>query len=245
MFLILFIYYQNRLSVYILLILYNLIITTSITVTVNDEESLVNTIYETTSDSLIINIKKNVNIKLSNEISIYEKFEKISFIGEAKESSIITFNDLSLGFSFNDSIQEVIFKNISINGTLKFTQIDDIEIDNVILNGSFIISENANNNTVKLNNLSFTSLRNSSTDFCFWLHGNVIINNSTFYGSSFCNNSVLYYNGENQHSLNISNSYFNGMYSNSCLDIIDTNNFEVSTSLFENGYTIAGGYIYY
>ncbi|OUM69446.1 hypothetical protein PIROE2DRAFT_2532 [Piromyces sp. E2] len=174
-------------------------------------------IYNATSDSLIINII-NSNIELSKEISINNNLKKVSFIGDSKESSIITFNDISLGFSFYNSLQEIKFKNITLYGILRFTHINNVEFDNVILNGSFISASNSlNNDTLKFNNLIFTSVRNSKIQFCFRLYGN------------------------QKNSLSILNSYFNGKYLNGCLDVKNGDNINIKYSTFENGNSTLNG----
>ncbi|ORX38755.1 hypothetical protein BCR36DRAFT_22831 [Piromyces finnis] len=78
-----------------------------------------------------------------------------------------------------------------------------------------------------------------SADNCLNLHGNVKIDNSKFYGNSLCDNSIIYYDGGNINNITVSDSYFNGVYSNNCINMINGNFSKINSSTFEN----CSGYI--
>lgn len=93
-------------------------------------------------------------------------------------------------------------------------------------------------NLIEMNNFKYFALIDLKYN-CINLYGNVKINNSYFYGNPLCKNSLIYYNGKNINNIDIINSYFDGVYSNNCLTIIDSIKSNIYSSIFERG----GGYI--
>jgi len=78
-------------------------------------------------------------------------------------------------------------------------------------------------------------------EFCLNLFGNVIINDSKFYGHSSCAHSIIYYQGNNYTRFTVSNSYFNGMHEIRPLFLVNTSNAIIDSSTFENGYGKGNG----
>lgn len=214
-------------------------------------------------DSLSININ-NVTIVLHNEININNHLKKISIIGISRESSILKFNNISSGFIFDSLIEEVKLSNLTLYGHLEFNNHTIIEIKNVDLNGAIDINstlalkdftqfddvikyygyrdydeflefyhKNLEVN-LKLDNFNYTALT-SSRDHGINLYGNIEIQNSFFHGNSSCKESIVYYDGENLNTINITNSYFDGEYLNRCLTIKNAYSSNVLSSTFENG----------
>jgi len=121
---------------------------------------------------------------------------------------------------------------------MRFSNVVNLSLEDVILNGSMDIDKTSINNsdlkmTVNMKRILYNGLVDSK-DNCLNLYGNIDINDSKFYGSPFCEDSVIYYNGENVNSINISNSYFNGMYSNNCINISNGFSTNINSSSFEN-----------
>ena len=88
---------------------------------------------------------------------------------------------------------------------------------------------------MNINNFRFNGL-NYKRNNCINFYGNVNIKYSYFYGSYNCENSIIYYNGENKNSLNIFDSYFDGIYSNQCLSIRNANDIvNIKNCTFERG----------
>ncbi|KAL6611930.1 hypothetical protein LY90DRAFT_506492 [Neocallimastix californiae] len=203
-------------------------------INVINEDELIKTLSSHTSEELIINIK-NIELKIQNNIKINEKIKNLSIIGTSKETSIITFSGEANGFIFQNTLQEISLHKITIYGDLNFIHNSNILILDVILNGAMNINENSiNNESIQMDNFTYNSSKNLRTN-CIQLHGNVEISNSSFYGSSFCKDSVLYYDGENLNSIKISNSYFNGMYQNNCLNLMNSASSNIIFSKFEKG----------
>lgn len=76
------------------------------------------------------------------------------------------------------------------------------------------------------------------------MYGNVEINNSYFYGSNSCTDSIISYNGDNKNSIDIENSYFDGIYLNNCISIIYSSNSNIYSCNFERGASyLNGGYL--
>ncbi|ORX42623.1 hypothetical protein BCR36DRAFT_337130, partial [Piromyces finnis] len=88
--------------------------------------------------------------------------------------------------------------------------------------------------TITLKRILYNAYTNTAYR-CINLFGNVIIDDSEFYGHSSCVDTILDYNGEYYNYLSISNSYFNGMHSNKCLKIYNSALATIDSCSFENG----------
>lgn len=191
-----------------------------------------------------------------DDIIINNSVEKLYIIGKSKESSVLKFND-SKGIILNNLLyeanQEIKFVNVTIIGHMELYSIVNVTIEDVILNGSALFdrankylwaTEEYNYNTeymeknlyvtIIMKNFTFNALTNTAYR-CLNLYGNVIINDSNFYGHSSCVYNLLDYNGESIYNLKIFNSYFNGMYTNKCLNIYNAVKSVIESSTFENG----------
>ncbi|OUM69448.1 hypothetical protein PIROE2DRAFT_2534 [Piromyces sp. E2] len=207
---------------------------------VNSEDELLNNI-KLKTDSLTINIEKKVEIH--DEIEINNNIKELNIIGTSKDNSILIFNDITNGLIFTGNIQKVKIKDITIFGYLKFINSNYIEINDTILNGTMDIESNDSNSLIiNFNNFVFQGNTNKKNS-CISLVGNVDINNSTFYGSPHCEDSIISYNGENHNTIIIKNSKFDGVYSNNCLNIFQAYKFDIKLSQLFNGgaYNEKGG----
>eukprot|EP00833_Pecoramyces_ruminatium_P009127 jgi/Orpsp1_1/1183159/evm.model.c7180000084140.1 len=98
-----------------------------------------------------------------------------------------------------------------------------------------------NAETVHINNFIFYSMLKSKLNGINF-HGNVYISNSSFYGNSSVEGSVIHYDGEGSNSeIIIDNSYFDGAYSNICLSHVNTFTVNIESSKFERGYAYKTG----
>lgn len=73
------------------------------------------------------------------------------------------------------------------------------------------------------------------------------IDNSSFFGNSFCQQRIIYYEGINNYNIFINNSYFNGNNSCSPLYLKKGLKINIENSIFENTYASEranGGYIH-
>jgi len=239
----------------ILFLIYFLIsIVNSHNVSINNEEELINTIENYNLDEeLKININDN-SIDLSNKITINSNIKKLSLVGSSKDTSILKFENSNNGFLF-DSISEITLTKLTIIGNLNFVKNKNIIFNDVKLNGGLDVEEtydwnlyhSLNNqnqyDTFYLENLSlyiqfkdFQYIGSSQEkENCINLFGNVIIDNSTFQGSSSCRDSLVSYDGEDRNSITITNTYFDGNYSNNCLSIYQAKSSSIELSHFEKG----------
>ena len=74
-------------------------------------------------------------------------------------------------------------------------------------------------------------------EYCIRLIGNVIINDSQFYGDASCGETTIEYYGEDLYTMDVSNIYFNGMYKNNFLILDSASSATFHSSSFENGVT--------
>jgi len=247
----------------ILLVIFSFIIKASLKeIFFTNEYDLTEFLNNKSEEEIIIKFN-NTKVEISNSITICE-LKSITFIGTSKEDSILNFKELShnLIFEFVDSIK---FHNISINGNISFKLIRNIIIEDVNLNGTIKTFETINpkiydeiikkygkmdkdyyrNNwslNVYINNFEYHAVT-KEMDNCIELYGNTEINNSRFYGSPSCRNSLLKYYAEDLNSINISNSHFDGAYSNNCISINNAYYSKFISCTFEKGRSdnIGGG----
>eukprot|EP00833_Pecoramyces_ruminatium_P010917 jgi/Orpsp1_1/1184949/evm.model.c7180000091695.1 len=113
---------------------------------------------------------------------------------------------------------------MTLNGTISF-------------NDGCVLKKCKEKDIIQIKNFDFHALNNY--DGGIKLYGNVNIYNSIFYGGGLNFGNLMSYNGEYLNSINIFNSYFDGVYSNNCLEIINSNNSNINLSIFEK----CGSYI--
>eukprot|EP00833_Pecoramyces_ruminatium_P002513 jgi/Orpsp1_1/1176545/evm.model.c7180000058021.1 len=242
---------------YILFIVFYLFITVySVTVTINDEEELLNAINKNKSATeLEIKINNN-SIDIVNGIIIENDIKKLTIKGTSKNSSILKFNDYDVGFLFN-TIPEVNISHLTIHGNLHFIKNRNIVIEDVNLFGALNIDKTFDQNIyeslnsqdkyytyyaenldleVKIKEFNYNVLGKNEKENCINLYGNVVIEDSQFYGSSLCQNSLVSYNGEELNAITITNTKFNGASANNCLSINNAKNSLIQSSQFENGF---------
>jgi len=230
---------------YIIIIIINKV--NSIFVTIQNEKDLINYINTTNNDELTINIGKGI-IDISSPIEIKNDFKILSIVGLSNKVSQLNFNNLTTSLIFNSFIHQIKIENLSIEGYLNFKKYTNIHFHNVILNGNLEINSTKDGNeTINFDHFEFHSLiePNIKRDNCIELSGTVIINESSFYGNSYCMSSIINYNGDNNVYFNITKSYFDGVYSNNCLSITNSNLTYIESTNFERGASYdsdTGGY---
>ena len=224
-----------------ILIILIICITYTYSETVNNESDFRN---------LVLNDKNEIEINLQNKIyitnnlNITKSIQKISIIGNSKENSGIDFNNIQQQIYFGENVKEIEIKNLSITGNIYFDDIKKISIHNVAIYGN-INSNFIENDYVKLSNVTYIS-SSFLTENCINLSGNVEISYSSFKGSSLCKNRLLMFNGNNEFSITINDSYFSGEYQCACISIENAPNSSIDNSTLEKGYgsiSIAGGYL--
>lgn len=215
-------------------------------VTVNSEYELIKNLKNLDNnsvDELIINLNDKT-FTFSNDITIENSIEKLYITGESKEKSILKFSNLNNGFKVTNLFrieQEINFINVTIYGNVQFNNIDNVKFEDVIINGTIDVNKISKNDiTITMKKIIYNGLTNSRIN-CLNLYGNINIDDSKFYGSSLCTNNLLYHNGETLNTVNISNSYFNGMSSNNCIKMIGRVSANINTSTFENCYGLIEG----
>ena len=223
---------------YLILYILHFIIIKSTEVSIKNEEELNDILYNSNDNTLTININNNNDddIILSKDIIINnDNIKKLCIQGISKESSILRFNEISKEFILNNSFEEFKLINVTLYGSLKFNNIKNVNLENSVLHGTMKFdSSNTNNEMIEMNNFIYyldTDITNNGIE----LYGNVTIKHSNFYGNSNCKESILYYNGGNINKIDISDSYFDGKYSNNCLSIYDAISSNISSSIFKNG----------
>lgn len=216
----------------------------SIEININNENELITNLNYNTKDSITL-IINDYSLNILGNIEPNTNIKKLYIIGNSKESSVLSFENNINGFIFKNTIQEITLQKISINGNLRFNNIQKIKLQDVILNGAINFSDNCiNNESIEIDNLTYNPSYNLKSN-CIELYGNVKITNSSFYGSRYCVNSIIYYNGENLNNISISDSNFNGMYENNCLNINDSKSANIVSSIFEKGNAnVKGGLVY-
>jgi len=174
----------------------------------------------------------------------------------------LRFNDTNNGIIFNNFFneqhQEIRFVNLTISGAMELYSIVNVYFEDVVLNGSAIFDKpngqlwnvgGGNNDEYLEKELSVTTTMTRFTynaftnrpHYCINIFGNVIINDSKFYGHSTCVNTIIDYRGEDIYKFIVDNSYFNGMYENKCINLFNSANAVISSLIFENGYAIING----
>ncbi len=209
-------------------------------VIVESENDIINNLSKNDSE---VTLNINSEIDITKEIKINSSIQKLFIIGNSVDSSKFI---LKYPLSFDSTIKEIEINNIIINGTLFFNNNEKITINTVNLNGYIDSDFNENNNNdIKITEFIYKSV-NKSVENCINLSGNIKIKKSYFYGNASCRNRLLYYNGFEKYTLDIKESNFNGEYECPFLSIENALNAIIETSHFEKGYSsrnIDGGYI--
>eukprot|EP00833_Pecoramyces_ruminatium_P005720 jgi/Orpsp1_1/1179752/evm.model.c7180000070648.1 len=237
-------------------------------VTINNENELLNSfeLANNNKDELIININ-DVTLELFDNIDIYSSVKKLCIIGTSKENSILKFNDISKGMiltNLNYELnQEIKFVNLTFSGRMEIYSIVNVIFEDVVYNGNLYFDKlNKNilnskeynynreylNKNLKMNITMSRIIYNALTLTpyrCINLYGNVVINESNFYGHESCVNAIIQYNGDGINNIDISSSYFNGMYKNECIYIYNSVSASIEFSTFENGESYVGGILTY
>ncbi|KAG4094051.1 hypothetical protein H8356DRAFT_1401743 [Neocallimastix lanati (nom. inval.)] len=224
---------------------YILIINSTI-INVNNEDDLINGFNNNLEDILTINIK-NTNLKITND-SIIDNInkttlKKIIINGVSKEDSILILdNSINKLIFNNENIKEIHINKLTIYGFLDFVKYQEVILENVVLYGRLNFNNyKESNKLIDISNFQYYDKLNIKTNNCIDLYGNVIINNSYFYGNPSCSDSLLSFKGENINNLQINNSYFDGAYSNNCVSISNSSKSHISSSLFEKGGSFKNG----
>ncbi|ORX43048.1 hypothetical protein BCR36DRAFT_147567 [Piromyces finnis] len=203
------------------------------------------------------NIKKlsirgsSKDTSILNFIPQNNKDKDTSSIEEKKNASNndIVKNNTSIYLLFS-SIPEIDISNITFYGNLYFTKSNKVTLKDINLYGTLEVEKsteldhfttnntsnpiNSSNINIYLKNVLFKGFPDTTKENCIHIDGgNVSIENSDFYGHSRCTDSLLKYNGQNLYNMKISNSNFNGMYSNNCLSISEAKASTIETSQFE------------
>lgn len=206
----------------------------SIEVFIQNEKQLIENLNNELIDSLIINIS-DINIEIFDNLEINNELKSLTFQGVSKELSILELNDISNNIIFNYNVKEININNITIKGQIIINNENNVVFNNTILYGGLdTFSGRINGENILMNDFTFYSLSSKKSN-CINMYGNAKIDNSFFYGSSSCTDRILYYDGENINDINISNSYFNGMYINGCLKITNAIKSNIINSFFEKG----------
>ncbi|ORX44835.1 hypothetical protein BCR36DRAFT_300750 [Piromyces finnis] len=212
---------------------------------IKNEYDLNNIIKKKDQSNLILNIDSNINI--SSNISIMNSFQKISFIGNDKDSSVLKFTNKNYKIYFSENVKEIEIINITLYGNLQFNNNIIINLNSTSINGNIYSNSNKKDGYINISNVTYRAT-SVSTDYCVDLSGNIEIDNSLFFGSTLCGLRLFNFNGLNKYYLKIKDTYFNGEYKCSCLSINRANDVNIYSSSFENGYNselnYGGGGIY-
>ncbi|OUM57359.1 hypothetical protein PIROE2DRAFT_17690, partial [Piromyces sp. E2] len=201
-------------------------------ITIKNENDLYDSFTQST-DTLTLKIDQQ-KIDIGKPIKITNTIEKLSIIGSSKDTSILNFNYILNGFNFTNSVKNIEINNVTINGKLEFNNNQSVKFENSVLNGNIESrSGNKNNELIIMNNFSYNCMA-PYIYYCIRLHGSLEINNSSFYGNSNAQDSILYYDGENVNHVDINNSFFNGIHKNNCLYLNQGNKINIQFSNFEN-----------
>ncbi|OUM65453.1 hypothetical protein PIROE2DRAFT_7569 [Piromyces sp. E2] len=175
----------------------------------------------------------------SEKVTIHNEKDLINTISKVNNNElVINIPKETIEISSNIEISNN-YKSLSIVGISK-------ELSKLKLNeetSSLIF--NSSVSQIKIENLSieghlnfkkYSKIEsNEKIDNCIDLSGKVIINESFFYGSHSCKDSIINYNGSNDGSFNLTKSYFDGVYLNNCLSITNSNSAFIESSNFEKG----------
>eukprot|EP00833_Pecoramyces_ruminatium_P017545 jgi/Orpsp1_1/1191577/evm.model.d7180000087121.1 len=226
------------------------------TISVKDETELNNGFTKANNkklSELIIKINENT-IELNERIEINCSVKKLKIIGNSKDKSILKFNDYNKRLVFinsnYNSTQEIIFANLTIYGRTELYNVVNVKMEDISIYGSLYIDNGKSSGeyydenyisknldvTITITRLLYMVLYRSIN-----LIGNVIINDSQFYGHGSSLSHILNYNGEYKNSIGIYNSYINGMHSNGCLSISAAYLATVESTSFENGASSVNG----
>ncbi|OUM62047.1 hypothetical protein PIROE2DRAFT_11751 [Piromyces sp. E2] len=178
-------------------------------------------------NELVINLNDETYEFLEN-INIESPIEKLHIKGNSKDNAVLQFNKIT------DGVINVILEDSNINGSIDIDK--TLIIDEENMNEEYYEDDypkNYMNVTVSMKNIIFNGLTDSKFN-CINLYGNVKIDQSKFYGSPLFENSILSYNGESRNTIKISNSYFNGVYSNNCISMDNGIFADINSSEFEN-----------
>jgi len=185
-------------------------------------------------------------IDIAKNITLNNKIHNLIIIGDSKDNSTLNFNTLNTDFIFVKSVNKIKLNKITIKGSLKFFNNIEVEIDDVNIYGTLTFNNQCSstkcteNQSININNLNFYS-ETDSNEYCINLFGNVKINNALFYGNPSCKNGIMKYDGENINNIEITNSYFNGEFSNQCLKIVNSLKSYILSSTFRNGASLKNG----
>ncbi|ORX47570.1 hypothetical protein BCR36DRAFT_295030 [Piromyces finnis] len=185
-------------------------------------------------DEIIINIDSEIYI--SNDFIVNDNHKKIIIIGKSVETSFIKFENLSNKLYFGENVKEIEIKNISIIGNIFFNNIKSVFFDSVSITGNIDSYFDIDiNDYIKFKNVTYNPSSYSS-DNCINLSGNVEIVDSTFKGSSQCNNRLFNFFGLEYYDLYIENSNFSGEYKCGCVNIDKGHEVNIYKSTFDNAY---------
>jgi len=224
-------------NIYFITCLINII---NATVVVNENDILTNL----SESNSIVTLEINSVIDITKEIKINNSIQKLYINGNSLDLAKL---NLRYPLYFESNIEEIKIKNITINGSLFFKKNNKkITIDTVNLNG-YIDSDfdYYSNNNIEIKKLNYKP-KGYSVENCIYLGGNVKIDNSYFLGNSFCRNRLLHYNGFKKYKFDLKESKFNGEYECPFLSIENTTIANIESLYFEKGYSsrsIDGGYI--
>jgi len=214
---------------YVILLLFILNPVSSI---VQNEKDLIN-VLSGDEKEVVINLDSTIDI--SNDIIIYNSYEKLSIIGKSVDTSILNFKDISGKLHFAQKVKEIELKNISIIGNIYFDNNKIISISSVSLTGNINSNFDTDNEFIKIENFKYKSSAFQSVN-CLDLSGNIEIKNSEFYGSSSCLNRLINFEGLEKYKLSIQDSYFSGEYSCLFINVNKGLNITINGSTFEKGF---------
>ncbi|KAL6605508.1 hypothetical protein U3516DRAFT_30505 [Neocallimastix sp. 'constans'] len=239
------VYIKSLYLISLLILICSIIIVDSTEIIIENENDLINSINDASGKNEIIFNVNDKEIEIFNNIQI-NNIKKISITGKSKDTSSLKFNDISNGLFFNN-VNSIEFFNLTIDGYLYFESIRNLNIEDVNINGAIDFHETKENLSLNIliNHLIYHAVISEKKYNCINIYGLVEINNSTFFGSPSCEDSLLNYNGENQNNLNITYSHFDGAYSNNCLSVSNSLKTDIGSCIFENGgaYINGGGAI--
>jgi len=200
--------------------------------TLKNEKEVLNTLSNSASNEVSINIDSEIDI--TNEITINNSIKKLHITGDSLDSSKL---NLKFPLYFNSNIKELEIKNINVNGDLFFKNNEKITLNTVNLNGYIDSDFNENSdNYIEITKLNFKSTR-KSVENCINLSGNIKISKSNFFGNSSCENRLLHYNGYEKYALDLKDSNFDGENECPFLSIEKALHANIESVLFENGYS--------
>ena len=157
---------------------------------------------------------------------------------------------------FYSKTEEFKFANITIHGRLDLYNIINIKFEDVNVEGSFYFDKDLNyisknygskvyyeylkyiyDISITMSKVIYKGLGYYNS-YCISLRGNVIINDSQFYGGTSCEMNIINYFGDNYYNMDVSNMYCNGMYINKCFYMENVPSVTIYSSTFENGASI-------